>query len=229
MSSDHLENRATAISSRPAAGRLLLLLKNRGPQTASQLGKALRVTSEAARQQLEKLAAEGLVDATPRVSGVGRPSKMWSITAQGNAGFPDSHAALTVDLITAMKLAFGPEGLGTLLSLRAKQQIAAYRERLRGHTSLRQRLEALAEIRSEEGYMAEVLKQDGGFLLVENHCPICAAATACVGLCGAELEVFQKTLGNDVEIERIEHILAGARRCAYRIGPRAGVNRKAGR
>jgi predicted ArsR family transcriptional regulator len=229
MSNDHLENQTAPVSPRPAAGRLLLLLKNRGPQTAGQLGKALRVTGEAARQQLEKLAAERLVEATPRVSGVGRPSKMWSITVQGNARFPDSHAALTVDLITAMKQTFGPEGLDRLLALRAKQQVAAYRERLQGRTSLRRRLEALAEIRSEEGYMAEVLKQDGGFLLVENHCPICVAATACVGLCGAELDVFQKVLGNDVEIERTEHILAGARRCAYRIGPREPITRKAGR
>jgi len=29
--------------------------------------------------------------------------------------------------------------------------------------------------------------------------------------------VFHDVLGPDVEIERIDHILAGARRCAYRI------------
>jgi predicted ArsR family transcriptional regulator len=29
--------------------------------------------------------------------------------------------------------------------------------------------------------------------------------------------VFRDVLGPEVEVERVEHILAGARRCAYRI------------
>jgi predicted ArsR family transcriptional regulator len=210
ISSEHLEN--------SSAGRILLLLKNKGPQAAGQLGAALGTTGEAARQQLEKLAGEGLVVATSQAGGVGRPAKMWSITPQGNARFPDSHAALTVDLITAMKQAFGPEGLERLLAHRAKRQIAAYRGRMESQTSLRRRLQTLAEIRTEEGYMAEVLDgEDGDLLLVENHCPICVAATACLGLCGAELDVFQKVLGRDVAVERTEHIISGARRCAYRV------------
>jgi predicted ArsR family transcriptional regulator len=57
----------------------------------------------------------------------------------------------------------------------------------------------------------------GGFLLVENHCPICAAARTCQGLCASELEVFRRVLGPDVTVERSDHILAGARRCAYRV------------
>ena len=52
MSSDRLENTV-----RPAADRFLILLKTRGPQTASDLGKATGVTAEAARQQLVRLAA----------------------------------------------------------------------------------------------------------------------------------------------------------------------------
>jgi predicted ArsR family transcriptional regulator len=56
--------------------------------------------------------------------------------------------------------------------------------------------------------MAEVVAQaDGTFLLVEKHCPICAVASACTGMCQMELEVFQATLGKDVTIERIEHIV----------------------
>jgi predicted ArsR family transcriptional regulator len=31
--------------------------------------------------------------------------------------------------------------------------------------------------------------------------------------------VFRDVLGPDVEIRRTDHILAGARRCAYRISP----------
>jgi predicted ArsR family transcriptional regulator len=79
-------------------------------------------------------------------------------------------------------------------------------------------------MRDAEGYMAEAQLPpdnggggDGSVLLVENHCPICAAARACQNFCRAELDVFRRVLGPDVRVERVEHQLAGARRCAYRI------------
>ena len=78
-----------------------------------------------------------------------------------------------------------------------------------------------ARIRREEGYMAEWTRaEDGALLLVENHCPICAAARTCQGLCRDELSLFREILGDDVEVERTEHLLSGARRCAYRVAPR---------
>jgi predicted ArsR family transcriptional regulator len=77
--------------------------------------------------------------------------------------------------------------------------------------------------------MAEVLP-DGpaSFLLVENHCPICAAATACQGFCATEIDLFRAVLGPDVSVERVEHILAGDRRCAYRVSaaPRSRGSRR---
>ncbi|MNF02870.1 hypothetical protein D3C81_1951960 [compost metagenome] len=58
-------------------------------------------------------------------------------------------------------------------------------------------------------------EKDGEFLLVENHCPICSAAAVCQGFCRAELNVFTEVL--QAKVERSEHILTGARRCAYQI------------
>ena len=59
----------------------------------------------------------------------------------------------------------------------------------------------------------------GGWLLVEDHCPICAAATECQGFCRSELALFQRCLGPEARVERTEHLMAGARRCAYLIQP----------
>ena len=116
---------------------------------------------------------------------------------------------------------FGERGLETLIAHRERAGIADYRKAVGTEGSLRQRLTALARIRSREGYMASVVKDAGGFLLIENHCPICAAAAACQGLCRSELAVFRAVLGSDVVVDRVDHILAGARRCAYRVMPAA--------
>ncbi len=128
------------------------------------------------------------------------------------------HAELTLGLLDAMTEAFGRRGLGKLIAARGDAQRAAYSARIRPRWPLKRRVEALARIRAEEGYMAEVRPAGRGvYLLVENHGPICAAARACRGLCQRELELFQEVLGPDVEVTRLDHLLSGERRCSYRI------------
>jgi predicted ArsR family transcriptional regulator len=212
MSSDHLENKV-----RPAADRLLVLLKTRGPQTAADLGKAAGITGEAARQQLVRLAVEGLVVATAEPRGVGRPAQVWGLTAAGNARFPDAHAELTAQLIHSIRTQLGEAVLDRLIESRAAESRAAYAAALEGSSDLGERVARLAKARTREGYMAESRPEGKGYVLVENHCPICVAATACQGFCRAELETFRDVLGPDASVERTEHIVNGDRRCAYRI------------
>ncbi len=198
--------------------KVLELLKQRGPQDAQTLADEIGVSPMAVRQHLYDLEAEKLVTHTQDPRPMGRPAKLWRLTKQADRFFPDGHASLAVDLIGSLVGEFGSSGMDRLIAARTREQIARYRESIVGKTSLRRRLDKLAVLRTEEGYMAQVLPQkDGSYLLVENHCPICTAATACTGLCAAEFEVFQKVLGPAVAIERTEHIIAGARRCAYRV------------
>jgi predicted ArsR family transcriptional regulator len=62
---------------------------------------------------------------------------------------------------------------------------------------------------------------DGSFLLIENHCPICAAAKACQGFCRSELELFQTAFGAGTSVTRQEHLLSDGRRCVYRVTAQA--------
>ncbi len=84
---------------------------------------------------------------------------------------------------------------------------------------LEEKLAMLAELRSDEGYMATVLQEDDCYWLLENHCPICAAATKCINFCRSELHLFQSLLKDDAAVTREEHIAEGARRCAYKVIP----------
>jgi predicted ArsR family transcriptional regulator len=112
----------------------------------------------------------------------------------------------------------GETGVRQVLASRCARQKKEYTPRIPASLPLKDKVQRLAHIRTEEGYMAEMKRErGGGFLLVENHCPICAAATACKGFCSTELDLFQTVLGPRVTIERVEHIVAGDRRCAYRI------------
>jgi predicted ArsR family transcriptional regulator len=174
----------------------------------------------AVRQHLDNLAGDGLVTHDDRREGVGRPRRYWRLSDAGHARFPDNHAGLAVEILAAMSRVFGDAGLDRLIAQREQETLATYRRRLAAAGTLAARVKGLARLRSEEGYMAESRATgDGGFLLIENHCPICVAARACQGLCRSELAIFVAVLGEGVSVTRIDHVLAGARRCAYRIAP----------
>jgi predicted ArsR family transcriptional regulator len=200
------------------ADRLLHLLKMRGPQQAVDAGGVLGMTAEAARQQLVKLVSAGLVESFSQARGVGRPAQLWQLTGKGHGRFPDGHSGLTVQLLDAVRETFGEQAIDRLISVREEQSRDVYRRELAKAADLPGRVELLAQIRSREGYMADFsVRDDGSFLLVENHCPICAAATTCQGFCRSELQTFEQVL--EARVERTEHLLQGARRCAYLITP----------
>ena len=85
---------------------------------------------------------------------------------------------------------------------------------------LRDRAEVLADHRTRQGYMAEVVEDGESLLLIEHHCPVCAAAESCQGLCRNELELFKGALGAGADVERTQHLLSGDDRCVYRIRTR---------
>jgi predicted ArsR family transcriptional regulator len=203
--------------------RILFLLKTRGGQTATNLAGRLELTPVAIRQHLGGLSKRGLVDYEEEVRGVGRPARTWRLTDEGQRRFPQGYADLALDILGGVREAFGNEGLDRLLEARTRQHLAAYRKEVPAGAPLAKRVAALVRIRSREGYMAEWRRsRDGSLMLIENHCPICAAAGECQSLCRGELELFRALLGKGVSIERTEHILEGARRCAYRIQEAAG-------
>jgi predicted ArsR family transcriptional regulator len=204
---------------RNASGRqaVLDLVQRDGPVSADALAGKLGLTTMAVRQHLAALEGEELAEFEAEARPRGRPVKLWRTTSKAAGRFADSHSALAVDLIVQMKKAFGETGMDRILKLRTAEQERTYRAATGGARTLKARLDKLAKIRSAEGYMADVRRDGGDFLFIENHCPICAAARLCSGLCREELSLFKRMLGPGVEVERTSHILAGAGRCAYRV------------
>ncbi|HKE72841.1 MAG TPA: metalloregulator ArsR/SmtB family transcription factor [Acidimicrobiales bacterium] len=207
-----------------AKRRLVERLKRLDGATAAELAVSFELTPAAVRQHLDDLAAAGLVEADPSpppTGSRGRPAQRWRLTAAAAALFPDHHADLVVSLLEVLRGTLGEAGIDDVVDARTRAQLDAYRSVLPDPAAspVGERVEALARVRSVEGYMAEAvaLPEDDGYLLVEHHCPICAAAESCQNLCRGELDLFRAALGDDVHVERSQHLLAGDQRCAYRV------------
>lgn len=205
---------------------ILDILKREGPQDAATLARRLGITPMAVGLQLASLEEEKLVYPQAEPSNPprrGRPMQMWRLTEAAGRIFPDAHALLTVGLLTSLQEVYGQQGLQKLLEARTRQQVEEYRHSIPGDGPLKEKVKALAKVRDREGYMTEVAPaQGGGFLLIENHCPICTAAKTCQGFCESEKQVFQDIFGPAVKVVREEHILSGSRRCTYSICPTGG-------
>lgn len=202
-----------------AGDRILFLLKVRGPMTAKNLAGEMAVTAIAVRQHLQALEAKGLVTHNLMKGRVGRPAHVWKLTGAAEVHFPDNHRDLTTALLASVRHVFGEEGLQRVVkewAERESKRFEAVSEA--GCDEVTQRIELLVTMRREQGYMAEWSRaEDGSYRIVENHCPIAAAACECADICEGELQIFGSVLGDGVCIERSEHIVKGDRRCLYEV------------
>ena len=198
---------------------ILNILKTNGPQSARQLAEALKLTTMGVRQHLLSLEHEGKVVFEDRPANRGRPVRYWILTELANEDFDNQHEELTLQLIDSVRNIFGEHGLDQLIHDRERKMQQSYSASLAGQNNLEDKLQTLVKLRTAEGYMATLEKYQDHWQLLENHCPICAAAKRCQNFCRSELSLFQQLLTGLATVQRQEHIVEGARRCAYCITP----------
>ncbi|RJX72361.1 transcriptional regulator [Vibrio sinensis] len=187
--------------------RILQTIKRGGAITAKQLADQLDMTTMGARQHLQSLENEDLLRFEDVRVKIGRPTRYWSLTAKGHAQFSDHHGDLIVQLLDSVESVYGPSGVERILSDREQKTFHNYRVQLEPFASLQEKLAKLVALREADGYMAELLVTETGFLIIENHCPICKAASRTPSLCQSELSIFRELLSGLGDVKRVEHIL----------------------
>ena len=194
-------------------------LKRYGPQSVKVLAKRLDMTTMGIRQHLQDLQHSSLVTTTTEARQTrGRPLHLWRLTAEGHDHFPARHQQLNLEVLSTIREELGENVLHDLVDRQSDRTARRYNALFGDIDDLEHRVTALADVRSKDGFMAEVrLLPDQSWLLIENHCPICSAAKNCRRYCESELELFRQLLGDQVKISRTEYLLEGNRRCAYKI------------
>jgi|TARA_B100001939_G_scaffold91634_1_gene78547 DeoR family suf operon transcriptional repressor len=198
---------------------LLSLLLERGDADAADLAGALNLSVQAVRRQLKSLAEAGLAEASPSVSGPGRPSNRWRLTDQGRDQFPDGSQRFALGLLNSMRASLPEETVRTLLNQQAEDKASRYRDRI-GNGSLQQRLEQLASLRRDEGYVTLCSPEEDGvsWRLQEVHCSVQRIAEEFPAVCDQELVLIRRTVP-DCQVERVHWRLEGGHACGFRITP----------
>jgi predicted ArsR family transcriptional regulator len=175
------------------------ILEN-GPSTAAALSQRLGLTPAGIRRHLDLLTADGVLEARdPRISstrGRGRPSKVFVMSDAGREKFEHSYDDLAVAALKFMSAESG----GHLINAFAKSRADEIERK--GATAIAKssnKLNALADFLTEQGYAASVDSRAGGEELCQHHCPIAHVASEFPQLCEAETEAFSKLLGTHVQ------------------------------
>jgi DeoR family suf operon transcriptional repressor len=174
-----------------------------------------------ARQHLTALTRDGLVEATempaesPRR---GRRTLRYAVTPAADTLFPKAYGELTNELLGY--LADTDTGmLNDLFAKRRQHRIANAQARLARKRGLGAKVEELARILDEDGYLATAEKLSPGVWCISEHnCAIWAVAQRYGQACTSEIEFIRAALP-EASVERVLHMVAGAARCAYEIRP----------
>jgi predicted ArsR family transcriptional regulator len=193
--------------------RILVLLRRHGRLSAPGLARLLQLTSVGVRRHLAVLERDGLVSSALEKPRRGRPTAVYRLTDAGLETFPRHYDEVAREALVFLKDR-DAAALAQFLAWRNERLAASYAGRVEGAT-LAERTDALAEVLSEQGFMAEVEPADGGLRLCQHNCTVEHLATELPDLCASEAELFERLLGTRVERETT--IVDGAVRCETRI------------
>lgn len=194
--------------------KILRHLKMRSKMTANELAETLGISSMGVRQHLTILEKDGLVEHHREKLQRGRPVHLYYLTDKGNNLFPTTYDSFAVDLLDEVVKFNGSGFINKVFRSRMKSQTDVYKQRLKGKT-LEDKVNELAQIRTEEGYMAEVTDEGDDYVLIEYNCPILTIVDKYPHVCNIELALFRQSLGE--KLVREEHLIDGCHRCSYRI------------
>jgi len=197
---------------------LLVELKRRGEATLVEVADAVDLASETVREHLNALTARGLVERVGRRrNGPGRPRIVYGLSDRGEALFPNREGALLGELASHLVASGREDVLEEFFEWRIGEQRDSAESRLRGLEGV-ERVEEVARILSEQGFMAEVEEDEGGALLLRLcHCPLKELVEASRLPCRAEIEFVEELLGES--LAREAWIPEGDHSCTYRLEP----------
>jgi len=195
-------------------GDVLLELKRAQPLTARELADKLGVSPNAIRHHLKELEAAALILYGREQRGVGAPTYAYRLSATGESLFPRAYEATLTQVLERVAEKSGRQAAVELLEDHYRDLARKVVAELDGASDAA-RVDLVARLMNEQGYMAEWQEAAGTFRLSEHNCAIRAVAERFPEVCAAEQRFLHEVLG--AAVERRSHITSGCNACEYAI------------
>lgn len=200
--------------STPTRDIILRTLRSQGECTVKELAQEADVSPVSVRHHLSNLQAEGLVDVEEVRHGVGRPHHSFSLTEKALELFPTRYYRLTNRLLVEMKENMSDKRVDDLFSGVADNMAEQFAEEL-SDLPLEERLQRLVQLLKDEGFDAELEKQDDQLLIHELSCPYLHVGHEHPEICVLDQALISKALS--LPVERVTWLLEGDLHCTYAV------------
>lgn len=185
-------------------------LKLSGGMAVSELSRTLGASYMTVKQHCEDLTKLGYLKRTrvPRTE-IGRPEIFYRLSDKADALFPTVPQAFTIEILGQVQRMFGENAPDRMLFQYYQEQGESWKARLGKGTTLLDRAELFAKIRSKEGLFMKCLYQDGEreIILREFHHPFKGLFEKFPRAEAMELRAMEEALG--VRITRKPALLPG--------------------
>lgn len=202
--------------------QVLRLIVAQGPIAPTELADRLGLTAAGVRRHVATLEADGMIaehqPAGPAVPRRGRPARYYITTDAGRARLHDEYSDFATSALHFLAREAGDVAVGRFAASRGRELEERYARSVAGSATLAERVDALAERLSRDGYAATVRKVGSeGFALqlCQGHCPVEQIAREFPQLCEEETKAFSRLL--DVHLQRLATLADGEHVCTTHI------------
>lgn len=198
---------------------LLQLVKRRGSLSLDEAMEALDMARTTVREHLLRLERKGLVERSTERHGRGRPSLRYEMTPKAKILFPSRDGELMGQLLAYLQEEGADQLVATFFETYWNERTRRVKEQLEGvsEDDLEKRLELLAEILEEEGFMPKIERTDDGITIRECNCPFPESVKQTRIPCQLEAAFYEALFG--AEVERSNYIPDGHPACTYELAP----------
>ena len=197
-------------------------IKRNGSATIKELETLLNVTTNAVRQHLQALQAEGYIERRQVNIGVGRPHHAYSITAKAHELFACHCDDLALTLLDEVFALEGEDRAKLLLNRVSDRLASRYASSVRGEM-LQDRVEQLAGALSQRGVLTDINVEDENTIILHAYnCPYHELAQEHRSICEMDEDVMRKVLGSDVNLSAC--MMDGHNGCSFVVSNHVASN-----
>jgi predicted ArsR family transcriptional regulator len=194
----------------------ILTRLRRGPATADDLARALRLTRTAIRAQLARLERDGAVTRGAVHRGPTKPSQVYRLTAAAELRMSRLYVPMLTQLLHVLSRRLGAAEFDALLREVGRELLDG---RPRPSGPLRARVDAASALFNEFGGLTTVEETDDALLIRSHGCPLAATTARHPEACNAVESLFREFIGAPVDncCDRDAQL-----RCCFEVRPGAG-------
>ncbi len=197
--------------------QILDLLKRNGILSIDEVTEDIGLAKTTLREHFLQLERDGYIKRTYERSGPGRPCLQYQLTRQGHGIYPSGESALMKNFVSFLKQRDEGAAIEEFFEefWEKKYQKAARLMDDAGTNNLFDRLNVLADMLDEEGFMPEydIDSESGTITIRECNCPFREVVKETTLPCRLEAEFYRRLFNS--KVERTSYIVEGDFSCSY--------------